>query len=73
MIIAGYLVWVRGQTSPKKPRRYVVAEKWPVDPIDAAKHGKTVLATHPLTAEQFAMPIAILEQRFPAPEFKEDA
>lgn len=60
--IAGVLVWIEGPNG-KGP----VAEKWPINPIDATKRDKVVLARHPLNPDQYSMKLAILEQRFPPP------
>lgn len=58
---AGRLVWVSGL-------RGAVPEKWLDDAPHGVKLGKIVLCEYPLSAAEFALSIAILEQRYPAPE-----
>lgn len=58
------LVWVRWNGR-------VLPEKWPRDVISGIKDHKVVLAFHELGPDEFAMKIAILEQRYPAPKIEE--
>ena len=60
MQIAGWFVWVKGL-------RGAVAEKWALDMPLGSRKDKVVLAQHELTADEFALRIAILEQRYPPP------
>jgi hypothetical protein len=60
MIVGGKLVWVRSQKGP-------VPEKWPMNMPSEQRNGKYVLAEHELSVDEFAMKIAILEQRYPPP------
>lgn len=53
----GKFVWLKGLRGP-------VAQKLPHDAPSGGMAGKTVLE---LSAEEFALKIAILEQRYPAP------
>jgi hypothetical protein len=57
---AGKFVWIKGLRGP-------LAEKWPHDMPSGAKADKVVIIGHELSAEEFALKIAILEQRYPAP------
>jgi hypothetical protein len=58
---AGKFVWIKGLRGP-------VAEKWPHDMPAGGKTGKVVLDEHDLSADEFALRIAILEQRYPPPK-----
>lgn len=57
---ADRLVWIAGLRGP-------VPEKWPHDAPQGVKLGKVVLCEYPLSAAEFALSIAILEQRYPPP------
>lgn len=66
-IVGGLFVWVKGQRGP-------YAEKWPLD----KPHNKTggagapvVLREYRLSPDEFALRIAVLEQRYPAPPKEE--
>lgn len=49
----GSLVWIKGRRGPEP-------QKWPAD-------APAKLAEHPLDADAFALPIAELARRYPAP------
>lgn len=53
-------VWVKTQ-------RGCAPEKWPHDMPPGASRDKVVLAEHQLSADEFRLTIAILEQRYPPP------
>jgi hypothetical protein len=57
----GRFVWVKGLKGP-------VPEKWPHDMPAGGTLGKDVVHTYELGADEFALKIAILEQRYPAPK-----
>jgi hypothetical protein len=61
----GSLVWIKGLRDP-------AAEKWPNDMPSGGKVGKVVLAEHELSADEYALKIAILEQRYPCPKPPQD-
>ena len=60
----GAFVWIRGHKG--KP----VPEKWPDAMGSGGKEGKQVLARHELGDDEFALSIAILEQRYPPPPWE---
>lgn len=60
MIVAGSLVWVKDMRGP-------TPEKWPADMASGGKVNKEVLAEHKLGPDEFALKLAILVQRYPAP------
>lgn len=60
--IVGAFVWIRGLRGP-------YAEKRPRDmPVNITTKTHDVLAEHPLTAGEYDLKIAILEQRYPPPK-----
>lgn len=56
-----YLIYTRGLRGPS-------AAKVPELPTDGSGRALAVLAKHALTAEQYALPIRVLEQFYPAPK-----
>jgi hypothetical protein len=65
MITAGSIVWVQGLRGP-------TPEKWPADAPNGVKEGKTILAEHKLTIDEYELTLPILEQRYPPPAPKEE-
>lgn len=67
--IVGVLVWLKGPRGPH-------AEKRPRDmsenktPAQVEAQAELVLVSHPLTAGEYSLQIAILEQRYPPPSDK---
>jgi len=59
-VSTGRFVWVRGERGP-------APEKWPDDMPAGGMTGKRIIREHKLSADEFALKIAILEQRYPAP------
>ena len=57
----GRFVWLRGLRGP-------IAEKWPHDMPVGGANGKDVLQSYELGADEFALKITILEQRYPPPK-----
>jgi len=66
MAAAGYLIWVQNPNGPQ-PQKW--AEPPPAIASDYWKH--RVLATVPLSAEDFAQPLDYLAMKYPAPEVVE--
>lgn len=62
MAIAGSLVWIR------TTRGTLVPEKWPLEIAKGHTEGKQIVARHELTEGEYELKLAILEQRYPAPE-----
>lgn len=62
--MTGSFVWVRGHNGNPRP------EKWPDDAPSGVKKESEILpgGEHKLSAAEFALPIAILEQRYPPPK-----
>jgi hypothetical protein len=61
--IAGHIVWLRGL-------RGFYAEKRPADylPRMTKEENKEPVAIYPLGAEEYALKLSILEQRYPPPK-----
>ena len=57
----GRFVWVRSLRGP-------IPEKWPDDMPVGGAVGKDVLQSYELGPDEFALKIAILEQRYPPPK-----
>lgn len=66
-IVGGLFVWVKGPRGP-------YPEKWPLDKPQNKTGGASapvVLQQHQLSPDEFALRIAVLEQRYPAPTKEE--
>jgi len=61
-MIAGYFVYVRNQFGGHDP------EKHPHDMPHVGRPDPRVEACYAITAAEFALPLAELEKRYPAPE-----
>lgn len=60
----GTFVWLKGLRGPEP-------QKWPHDAPTGVRAAGTVLATHKIGAEAYALSFDELERRFPPPAQKE--